>query len=827
MIQFEIDRYWTVSCAVDSVEYPACVPGVVHQDMLNNKMIKDPFYRTHEAGQQWIGESDWIYRTIIKVDKNILDHDRVELQFKGLDTYCDVRLNGQLILSADNMFRSWQVDVKQTLNPGENQLELYFHSPVKKSLPVKQQQDIPLPAIVEQAPPEKMISMLSRKAQYHFGWDWAPRMITCGIWRPVILQAWNQAVFRNVHIRQIEVNENAAVCQAVVEIETAGAQNLSLQLNVQDRSVAAETVSLQPGRQQVTLDFEIHNPQLWYPRELGEPCLYIFTLQMYSREELLCEETCKTGLRRVEMVREPDKHGVSFYFRINGIPVFSKGANYIPMDCLLTRVKPDDYDRLLESVAEAHMNMIRVWGGGIYEDDYFYQRCDELGLMVWQDFMFACALYPGNPEFMQSVAEEAAENIKRLRRHPSLVLWCGNNEIRHFLLDENMWRPYLEHTEITEAYEYLFHELLPQAVCKYDPDTPYWPSSPQADFSGGVQTPGKGDMHYWGVWHNKEEFDNYLLPQNTPRFMSEYGFQSFPAIDSVQRYAEPEDYDIESAVMRCHQRHPDGNRLMRHYMLRDYREPKDFESFLYVSQIVQADAMKTAAEHHRRSRPLNMGTLYWQLNDCWPVASWAGIDYYGDWKALHYFAKKFFAPVMASPVEQADQIEIFTLSDRLNTMEAQLMVNVMELNGGVRFSDSISVKIPASSSTCCYSRATAELLNGAERTNALLQTVLMRNDQIIGSNVLYFCKIRDLRLKVPDLKLQTNFADNRVVIQLESDTLAKNVYLRFPGAIGRFSDNYFDCLPGQKQCVYYTAADGEPLPDLNHLQVRTLADAYR
>ncbi len=807
MIKKILTENWLFSETEENNFYPATVPGVIHTDLLNNKLIDDPFHRANEKKLQWIGFKDWIYKTEFTIDQAILNHQCIELIFEGIDTYCDIRLNGQLIQQTDNMFRNWHIRCKDQLKKGKNLLELFFFSPEKISKPIKERLPYRLPAIVEQTEPENMISMLNRKAQYHFGWDWAPRMLTCGIWKPVYLKAWDTAQIQDVFIKQKEITKETAFLSAQVSVESFVNKECELNLFIRqtNQTISLQKIALQKGENQFEIPFKIKNPKLWYPAGYGEQFLYNFEINLIIDNKCCNKKPYRTGLREVKLIQEPDETGKSFYFQVNRIPIFAKGADYIPMDMLLPRVKNKAYKKLLNAAKDANMNMIRVWGGGIYENDIFYDLCDELGLLVWQDFMFACALYPGYNEFSESIKQEAIDNVKRIRSHPCRVLWCGNNEINHFI--KTTWKETGKIPEVNDAHNMIFYELLPAVVKEYDTETAYWPSSPSGSYDGNIgQNATSGDMHYWGVWHNKENFQNYTLPKNTPRFMSEYGFQSFPEWKTIEAFTAPEDRELETPVMLLHQRHPSGNQLMRYYMKRDYKKPKNFRSFAYVSQILQADAIKTAAEHHRRKQPHTMGTLFWQLNDCWPAASWAAIDYSGRWKALQYFARKFYQPVLISPCIIDENAVIYVISDKQNKFDATIEIQLIDFYGKTYFEKIVNCIIKPLSSQKQYSIEKQRLIKNYDTGNILLSVKLKTEEKIISQNHIFFNKVKHLKIPSPQIQIKIlQHNECHFAINCKSKQLVKNIAFANSELDGSFSDNYFDMLPGISYNIHFVS----------------------
>src|SRR5882757_7237268 len=623
--------------------HPAQVPGVVQTDLLHSGLISDPFDRDNEFHLQWIGLADWEYQTTFQVDAAVLAHDHADLVFDGLDTFADVYLNEQAVLHADNMFRRWRIPAKAWLKPGPNTLRVVFHSAIAKMLPYVKSLPYVLPSIsTHNYGNEENIATApyTRKAPYNYGWDWGPRFLTEGIWQPVRLETWDALRIENFHIHQQSITAKLANVTAELEIEASHATTATLTLAHDEMSGAqtadgTQTLQLNAGSNHLSFPLRIATPKLWYPVGYGSQDRYRFSASVRVGRDIAARTEAKTGLRSIELRRVPDQWGKSFEFVVNGISVFAKGADVIPFDSFPNRVTPEIHRNILQSARDAHMNMVREWGGGYYESDDFYDICDELGIMVWQEFMFGGDMVPGDVSFQENVRQEAIDQIKRLRDHPSIVLWCGNNEV------ETGWLHWGDREEFKDAisaqarervwqdYVILFADILKSAVTQYADPVPYMPSSPSANFEEPPDNQHNGDMHYWQVWHAQAPASDYTL--QFPRFMSEFGFQSFPEMRTIRAFAKPEDFDIHSTVMQAHQKNKGGNERILTYMLREFREPKDFASFVYLSQVQQAEIIKIGAEHLRRQRPRTMGFLYWQLNECWPVASWASIDYSGRW----------------------------------------------------------------------------------------------------------------------------------------------------------------------------------------------------
>jgi beta-mannosidase len=802
--------------------HAATVPGCVHTDLLNNKLIDDPFYRDNEKKLQWIGKTDWEYQTTFSIPSEIFQRGNIDLVFEGLDTYANVFLNGASLLNADNMFRTWRADCKRLLVPGVNTLRIRFRSPINEVLPLMAKLSYQLPAGNDQG---EKTSPHTRKAPYQFGWDWGPRFVTSGIWRPISLQAWDGARVEDLHLLPNKVTSSAATMTAEVKVVADKTVTATLIVdNVTGKSRAAKrVVNLAPGVNRVSLDFVVSRPELWWPNGLGAQPLYTFKARLLIDGQEFDEVTTRTGLRSLELRQERDASGKSFTFVINGVPVFAKGANWIPADSFPTRISKAKYRQLLESARDANMNMLRVWGGGIYERNDFYELCDELGILVWQDFMFGCSLYPGDQAFLDSVRQEATDNVIRLRNHPSIVIWVGNNEIESGWFHWG-WKDQLP-AKLWDDYLKVFYGVLPEVCKSLDPSRPYWPSSPSSNLEEDNESQKMGDLHYWQVWHASLPFSEY--EKQFPRFMSEYGFQSFPQLETVNTYTLPADHDIESPVMMAHQRHPRGNQLVREYMLREYPEPKDFASFLYVSQVLQAEGIKIGAEHLRRIMPHNMGSLFWQLNDCWPVASWSSIDYTGRWKALQYYARRFYSDILVSPQEDNGNINVFVVSDRLSPAAAGLNLTLLDFEGKKLWGEQKDIDIAPLTSKSYATIPIDTLLAGKDRKGVFLFTEVLVGGKPVSSNEHFFQPYKSLSLPRPQIVTDVVAVRGGFKITLSADKFARAVYLSSPNYAGFFADNYFDLIPGRKVEVLFRPSVAIGLSDFrDQLKIRSMQDAF-
>jgi beta-mannosidase len=793
---------------------PATVPGTVQTDLMANGKIRDPYYGIEERNVQWIDKVDWSYRTRFDIDPAWVSADKAEIVFEGLDTYADVWLNDSLILSASNMFLSYRLDVKAMLKETGNELRINFRSPIQEGLKKQAAYGIRLPAINDQSETGQIgnnqVSIFTRKAGYHYGWDWGPRLVPSGIWKPVYLEFWKQLRISDIYISTVSLTDRSARLHAEITIEAEKPSFCTLSLVAGPTTWIKENVMIVNGTNVIRRDFEVKNPRLWWPRDYGEPYLYQVAASLSDSASILSEAQTPVGIRTLSLVQKPDPDGTgkSFYFEVNDVPVFAKGANYIPNDVFLPRVTPEEYQKVVSAATYANMNMLRVWGGGIYENDLFYDLCDKNGILIWQDFMFACSMYPGTPDFLASVTEEAVQNITRLRKHPSIALWCGNNEM------EAAWGPYDEkmgwgwknlytpeqREMIWHAYDTVFHSILPSEVNRLNPATPYWHSSPSAGM--GILATNEtrsGDNHYWGVWHQKhpfEDFNKYIS-----RFMSEYGFQSFPEFDAVQKYTKPSDWDIESPVMSSHQRSGIGNVRIREYMAADYTIPKDFAHFLYVSHLLQAEGIKTAIEAHRRNKPYCMGSLYWQLNDCWPVASWSGTDYYRNYKALHYFARKAYEPVVPNSYRKADTVEFCVISDRNARLKGTLRIRTVTFDGQTVFQQDQPFRTEPLGISAKIKIPVAQLSAGKNPNSVVVITSLVADGVTASDNLLYLVKPKELDLPEANINARVLEDETHWIINLTSAKLAKNVMVTWKGRAGIFSDNYFDLIPGKQSTI--------------------------
>lgn len=817
---YVLDKGWEFSQAGSNEWMSARVPGTVHQDLLDHGRLPDPFYGMNEQKVQWVEKEDWLYRTVFTVTADQLKSDAAWLTFEGLDTYADVYLNGSLLLKADNMFVGHKLAVKDVLREGENRLMIRFRSPVEETAPQWDTDGFNYPADNDHS--EKRMSVYTRKAPYSYGWDWGIRLATSGIWRPVKLTFCNGAAIDDFFVRQQEVTEQVAKVDNQLEINNVTSTPKEAQVKVvyaygEQADTLTRTVVLQPGKNSLSMPAWIEKPHLWMPNGWGDPALYTFTVtvsvdgkEVASREEAI-------GLRSIRVVMEDDKDGKSFYFEVNGKPMFAKGSNYIPGDALLPNMTGERYARLFEDIRAANMNMVRVWGGGIYEDDRFYEEADRNGILVWQDFIFACTTYPHDPTFLKRVSEEAVYNMRRLRNHASLAMWCGNNEIyegmRYWGWKDKyspvVWK------EMTEGYDVLFRQLLPELVEANDPGRFYMHGSPYEANWGRPESWKIADSHNWGTWYGQKPFES--LDTEIPRFMSEYGFQAFPEMKTIRMFASPEDYELESPVMNAHQKASIGNFLIKKTMALYYKVPEKFEDLIYAGLILQGQGMRHGIEAHRRHRPYCMGSLPWQLNDSWPVVSWSSIDYYGNWKAMHYQIRRAFAPVLVDAIKEGNNLSYYIMSDRLTDEELTLNLELMDFNGKVYRKQKVDGLLPANTSKLFYQEPVEQALAGRDSATTFMHMVVKsKKGEVLSDEIYYFAHPKDQLLPKTPLQWQVKQKKGYCEVTVKADKLARDIFIEVPVQGVRFSDNFFDLLPGQKKKVIITSPDGK---SLDHLQV--------
>ncbi|SHF28879.1 beta-mannosidase [Chryseobacterium takakiae] len=777
---------WSFKNAKENNWLTASVPGTVHLDLMKNNIIPDPYKDENEKKVQWIENENWDYQTQFTVSAKELENQNIDLVFEGLDTFSDIYLNGKLIQTTDNMFRKWTIPVKNYLKKGENILQVKFRSAVKTGNE--------LAATVPFTMPESPRSFV-RKAQYQFGWDWGPRLVTAGIWKNVKLEFWNHAKINNIKYETLSLGEKQAVLVFKAEIFSENNEQNKTIVFLNEKSVA---VLLKKGINFIEIPYKIFNPELWQPNGRGKQKLYDFEVSLKRGIDILDKKAERIGLRTIELVQEKDENGKSFYFKVNGEPIYAKGTNWIPGDSFSPRMTKEKYQKLIKDCKDANMNMIRVWGGGIYENDEFYKACDENGILVWQDFMFAGSFYPADEKFQKNVELEVKDQVERIQNHPSLALWCGNNEIDEAIVNWGYQKQFKyskeDSLQVWRDYKKIFHEIIPNAIQKYASRDKqmYWPSSPSIGW-GHKESLTEGDSHYWGVWWGEQPFEIYN--EKVPRFASEYGFQGMPTLETTKSmFSGKPELDLQNGIIKAHEKHSRGWEIIESYMKRDYNVPNDFVKYNYISQLLQARGMQIAIEAHRRAKPYNMGTLYWQLNDCWPVVSWSSIDYLGNWKALHYQVKRSFENQVILPQEKDEILDFYVINDGLKTFEnVSLEFDILKFNGEKKGSGGMAeVRTLESNGVLNFdSFSLEEIIGDAERNEIFLHVIVRdeKDEKVIAETNYFFAKPKDLKLPKPNIQIKKISATE---IEIFTDVLAKDVYL-----IGdaHFSDNFFDLLP--------------------------------
>lgn len=787
---------------------PAQVPGSVYNDLMNAGKMEDPFFRANETDALALMEYDYSYTRSFTVESKFLEHEEITLYCAGLDTLAEILINGQAVGKANNMHREWSFSVKQYLAPGENRIAIHFASPTRY---IREHYDENPNDGTEYA--MKGFPNL-RKAHCMFGWDWGPRLPDAGIWRDIELRGADRAVLESVYIRQDHQKEGVLVRAEIICREISGAPG---EIKFFLYSPEGELIGVTDNGEPIL----VTEPRLWWPNGFGAQPLYRAAVVIWSDGRELDRWEKHIGLRTVSLCRQKDEWGESFAHEVNGVRIFAMGADYIPEDNILPRITREHTRHLLEDCVKANFNTIRVWGGGCYPGDDFFDTCDELGLLVWQDMMFACAVYSITEEFEESIREELICNVRRLRHHPSLALWCGNNEMEMYV-DAGKW---VQRPKQKADYIYMYEYMFPKLLRELDPDAVYWPASPSS--GGAFDEPNdfnRGDVHYWDVWHGSKPFTEYR--KFFFRYASKFGFQSFPCLKTVESFTLPEDRNIFSYVMEKHQRNSLANGKIMEYLSQTFLYPGDFETLLYASQLLQAEAIRYGVEHWRRNRGRCMGAVYWQLNDCWPVASWASIDYFGRWKALHYAARRFFAPILLSCEEEgllSQTIDVnaqpFTVkkgakfsvsNETMDTFIGRVEWSLRNPAAQVLCQGRYDVSVDA---LCAEWIGELDFSHAQTYENYISYRLLDQEGREISSFSVLFCPPKHFAFMDPKLTVDMNGSE----ITVTAAAYAKGVEIDFPDSDVLLSDNYFDMDAGIKTV---TVLSGHP----KTIRVRSMYD---
>lgn len=776
---------WQLSAGHRSLEsVDMQIPGTVLSGLLAAGKIKDPFYRTNEDATRALFWKDYVFTRTFDVDEELLAQQHIVLVCEGLDTLAEISINGTFLAKTDNMHRTWKFQAKKLLHPGKNEIQIVFRSVLRFI------EDYPYEAHkkINYIPCGSMKgNQLLRKAHSMFGWDWGPQTIDAGIFRDIYLQGYSHARIEDIRIHQQHA-KNVSVQTSITLSESVPGQKLCVELSEDGADKPLQTKLCKTNADGVAaVDFVIENPKLWWPNDYGDQPLYIVRTTLLDEDGTSLESiTRRIGLRTLTISQEKDEWGNEFSFCVNGVKIFTRGGNYIPDDCLYTRITEKKLDYILESCRRAHFNCVRVWGGGYYPSDAFYDLCDEKGLIVWQDLMYACNVYDVTDAFAENCRQETYDNVRRLRHHASLGLWCGNNEIESAW---DHWGDFQKETPYLRAdYIRLFEEVLPKAVQEADGETFYWHSSPS---SGGCfdnpDDANRGDTHYWDVWHGQKPFTDYR--KYFFRFCSEFGFQSFPCAKTVNSFTLEDDRNIFSRVMESHQKNDAANGKMLYYLSENLRYPKDLTHLLYASQVLQGMAIKYGVDHWRRNRGRCMGTLYWQINDNWPAPSWSSIDYFGRWKALHYMAQKFYAPHAVSMTLEDHRCHVYFSNESFETTEYSLTLSIRDLSGNVLETYETKGNSPAFSA---IETAVVDICSWEDqKDDVFLEAVIHTKDQKVLKDVETLVPYKYLNLKNPVISTEAEETNDAFILHISSDCFAPFVALDFDDADVIFSDNFF------------------------------------
>lgn len=791
MQMIDLSGDWRVASLDGVFSLPGTVPGSFFYDLERSGYWgdHDVFYRENNRQCVEIADRDFVYRRTFLLPQSLCTPDmRLYLEADGLDTLAEIRLNGRLAGSTDNMFRRYRFLIDDMVSPGENEIEIVFRNTVAEI--ARRQKIRPL-----WNPHHTLDGAVHlRKSHSSFGWDWGPVIPDLGIWRPIRVAAYDGARMADVRVTQIHAGDQVHL-RLAAQVERWAAAEMVLEWCLTHPDGEATVVTCAPGS---ALELEVVNPQRWWPNGYGAQPLYKLACRLLGNGCEIDRQQRQIGLRTLRLVRRKDRFGESFEFAVNGISIFARGANYIPEDVYLTRPDRARTERLIADAAAANFNCLRVWGGGVYPPDHFYELCDRYGLIVWQDLMFACGAYDvRNPDFRANVAAEIRDVLLRIRHHACLCLICGNNEMEWGFVEWDF--PITK--EMRSEYIELYEKLAPQIVQEICPEIDYWPASPSS--GGRFEVPNaddRGDVHYWEVWHGNKPFTEYR--NHYFRFLSEFGFESFPALKTIASFTTPEDRNIFSPVLEDHQRCDGGNAKIFNYIAQYFRYPKDFASLVYVSQLSQAEAMRYAVEHLRRHRGRCMGATYWQLNDNWPVASWSGIDYFGRWKALHYVARRIYDPILVSCEESATGAKLHVTNDTLQPVAGALRWRLQKLDGALLKSGDMQVEIGAhSSEAVCDLDFAAELQTHNPRGLVFAFDFLHRETGIRRSGTAAFVPYKHLNLPDPALAWEVEACGEHFEIRITATAFAKFVSLDLANADAVFSDNFFDLEAGETRRV--------------------------
>jgi beta-mannosidase len=834
----DLNGNWQFKATDESLWLEAHVPGTVWTDLLRVGRVEDPFYRDNELKVQWVERKEWEYRRDFFVDQNFLKHDKIVLDCRGLDTITEIYLNDSLIAQTENMFIEFEFDVKRYLHSGQNQLHIIFRSILNWDKAMVESDS----SVIWTS--SKGRTFFSRKEASDFGWDWGIRLVTCGIWKSIRLAAYDYGRITDLTVQQNLSDPKIAILNVSAGIENFNKNRFEIDIKnyFEEEIISTYNIPVTDGK--ATQEIPIENPKLWWPNGWGDQPMYKVEAILKHGDQIVHSKKIKIGLRKVEIVREKDDRGESFGIKVNGQLIFCKGANWIPADALPERLTEANYIHLLSSCKEANMNMLRIWAGGIYEPEIFYEYCDENGIMLWHDFMFAVGPVRGNEEYIKNVHEEISNVVSRLRHHPSIVLWCGNNEIESGMPKWiKMWK-----TMTWKEYDIIFNHVIPSVVKENDPDRPYWPGSPHHPLNRDKDTDGyeaeSGDAHIWDIWHGGQPF-SWFVDNVDMRFVSEFGFQSLPPMETIRSFTNSKDRYFASQILDHHNKaghKPNqniGNQRIARYTESMYKMPSNLENWVYVSQIMHGEAMKISTEAYRRNYPRTTGALYWQVNDNWPTISGSGLDYYGRWKALQYMAGRFFNPVLVTGWVEGTTVKIWGVNDSLEDMQAKLQWSLYKFDGTEKKHGEKKVMLPANNSILIteldfekevgenpeyitYRKDSYE-----NRGKYYLSIKLVQGDKELSSNVLFFIHQKYLQLGDPLIKYEIEKKDGELFVNIISERFAAYVELGLKNSYARFSDNYFHLLPGKTKSLKVLETEVETEEFIKQLYIKSLLNSYR
>lgn len=824
MQHLTLNGSWKMREASEGSWIQAQVPGSVMSALLANKRVGDPFWRENEYEARELFRKDYEFQREFTVNEEFIHNNKIELTCYGLDTLAEIYINEIFLAKADNMHRTWRFDIKSLIHSGENQIRIIFRAPItyiEEYVPEEGKENHFICTGVMKG------NQYIRKAHCMFGWDWGAQIPDAGIWRDIEVLGYSDGRIEEVLITQ-QHKEGSVNLEITTSLELLQEKDCSIEYiltNPQGETKTYQKSAISTeDKHTITLD----NPEIWWPNGYGKQPLYHLTVVLKNKDAVSDSKDYTLGLRTLTISKEKDQWGSEFAFKVNGIKIFAKGADYIPEDTVYSNITKERIESLIEASARANFNCLRVWGGGYYPSDTFFELCDRYGIIVWQDLMYACNIYEFTKEFEKNIVEETKDNVKRIRHHACLGLWCGNNEME---VGWEYWPNFKDHSPKLKAdYIKQFEYVLPKTVAETDDKTFFWPSSPSS--GGCFNDPGSddhGDTHYWEVWHGLKPFEDYK--NHYFRFCSEFGFQSFPSIKTVNSFTLQEDRNIFSKVMESHQKNGSANGIILYYLSENFLYPDGFSNLLYVSQVLQGIAIKFGVEHWRRNRGRCMGSLYWQLNDSWPVASWASIDYYDRWKALHYMAKNFYAPVAGSLTKTGKLTEVHIQNEKLIDMHCKVELSLKTMDFKVLQNKHYELTVPALSAVKVAEEDFSKLIRGME-DKVFVEARFLDQDGYESTETDYFVSFKHLTLQKPEISFKVSEENDKYTITLSAKQLACFVELDFADSDAIFSDNYFNITGNEPKVIelYKSDIKGEPIKDAkdlsDKLQVRSLRDTY-